>query len=162
MRDFALASGLLVALTFVLVFPLTRGLDIASIQKRMKVNAGLKQSAIYAGALTLSLLVLLALTRLWLHRDVPTPFAQIATGVAVSLSFDKGAGFCLKNLMLRYELTRAKCIPWRYEGFLYFSVERVLMVRQGGSFRFIHRMLQEHLASDPPSTRPILFGACEK
>jgi hypothetical protein len=31
-------------------------------------------------------------------------------------------------LTMRYALARGKYIPWRYEAFLYFLVERVLMI----------------------------------
>ena len=37
--------------------------------------------------------------------------------------------------------------PWRYTTFLHHAVDRVLMIRQGGSFKFIHRLLLEHLAA---------------
>jgi hypothetical protein len=130
-----------------LISMLHRGLVTLSVQKRMSVNSGFKRSAIYAAALVLPFLLLVALV-----GRIPT-FGAVAGFFAITgttlLPVWKGGGFCIKNVTMRLALARAQCIPWRYEGLLYFSVERVLMIRQGGSFRFIHRMLQEHLAAHP-------------
>jgi hypothetical protein len=90
----------------------------------------------------------------------------LATGAAASLGLARIPGFAaglvsagivfasgdyIDRLIGRYVLVWAGCIPWFYEKFLRFAVQRVLLIRQGGSFRFVHRMLQEHLAAQAPS-----------
>jgi hypothetical protein len=140
-----LASALVIGLVGLLI----AGLTTFSVQKRTDVNGGLKQSAVQAAVMALPCLALAAA----LAGLMPTALApQLLAIYSLTLAFYKGGAFCIKHLAMRYLLVRLKCIPARYEALLYFSVERVLMIRQGGSFRFIHRMLQEHLAAHPFST----------
>ena len=87
-------------------------------------------------------------------RQLGRPDRNCGTPQRYPMALEKGAAFCIKNLTMRCILAQARYIPWRYEVFLCFSVERMLMVRQGGSFRFIHRMLREHLAAHPLSPKP--------
>ena len=127
------------------------GFTASSVHQRSKVNSGLKRSATYFATGVPFLLLGAVGLRSW-----DTYWGNILAGTSLAVGILQalfhGGMFCLKNLIMRCQLVHAKCIPWRYEAFLYFSVERVLMIRQGGSFRFIHRMLQEHLAIHPPST----------
>jgi hypothetical protein len=152
-----LVDGLVVGLGVAVVVGLGFGLVTSSVQKRTNVNSGLKRSAIYAGAMASPLLLVMPLlTRLIASFGVRDAIADAAVFLSVGASgllLEKGGKFCIKNLTRGYLLAQAKYIPWRYERFLYFSVERVLMIRQGGSVRFIHRMLQEHLAATMSSAQ---------
>ena len=155
----AVAGGMVVALVLLLF----GGLSASSVQQRSVVNGGLKQSATYAGRMwfcgLLSFSVALLVRSQISNRQIDilgavfVLFASLCPYLMV-LGLVKGGCFCIQNLTMRYLLARRKHIPWRYATFLYFAVERVLMIRQGGSFRFIHRMLQEHLAKHPPAEQP--------
>lgn len=52
---------------------------------------------------------------------------------------------CIKHFVLRVILWKKKWIPWDYASFLN-DAARGLLIKTGGSYRFKHRMLQEHLA----------------
>lgn len=71
--------------------------------------------------------------------------------VWVFLSLPSGLAFggyaCLSHIALRIVLRAAGFVPIRYATFLDHCVERVLMRRIGGSYVFIHRLVQEHFAS---------------
>jgi len=58
-----------------------------------------------------------------------------------------GGRACIKHLCLRYVLARNGYIPYRYVRFLNYCVERRLLQRIGGRYRFIHRELQDHFAA---------------
>ena len=83
--------------------------------------------------------------------DIPTIFILL-TGFSFSLLFSLifgGVPF-IQHFVLRYFLLRAGHIPRDYVGFLKYAEERGLILRNGGSFRFYHDLLREHLAGDTP------------
>ncbi|MEA5508769.1 hypothetical protein VB715_03245 [Crocosphaera sp. UHCC 0190] len=47
--------------------------------------------------------------------------------------------------------------PWNYARFLDYCTEQLLLQRVGGGYRFIHRLLQEHLLKS--EVRSILMKA---
>ncbi len=58
-----------------------------------------------------------------------------------------GAIACIKHFSMRLVLFAiAKVIPWDYARFLNYCVERRLLQRIGGRYRFLHRELLEHFA----------------
>ncbi len=50
-----------------------------------------------------------------------------------------------KHFSLRLVLTFNNYTPWNYARFLDYCTEQLLLQRVGGGYRFIHRLLQEHL-----------------
>ncbi len=150
---FGLTYGVAGGLFFGMVFGLVFGLVPARFETRSSVNSGLKRSGRFAILVGLPYGIALVLTALYL-RDVPIFNLTFAVAVFgfVGLPLMKGGGFCAHNLSIRAVLASGKYIPWRCERFLYFAVDNALMIRQGGSFRFIHRMMQEHLAAQADPT----------
>ncbi|MEL4897640.1 hypothetical protein, partial [Crocosphaera sp. Alani8] len=51
----------------------------------------------------------------------------------------------LQHFSLRLVLTMNNYTPWNYARFLDYCTEQLLLQRVGGGYRFIHRLLQEHL-----------------
>jgi hypothetical protein len=53
----------------------------------------------------------------------------------------------IQHTVLRRQLQRAGAIPPRYERFLDFATDRILLQRIGGGYRFIHALLLDYFAS---------------
>ena len=151
--------GLFLAVGSSLFVSLAGGLVTDSVSLRSAANGGLRQSGLYAARYFLFLLIPafgFVLVARWLEAGTVIAFFTCAGGttlVGAVIALNKGGGFCIQNLMLRYLLARGGHTPWRYTTFLHHAVERVIMIRQGGSFRFLHRMIQEHLAASDGSAR---------
>jgi hypothetical protein len=66
--------------------------------------------------------------------------------LALMFGFDSGGGkACIQHLCLRFVLWQSG-IPWNLAQFLDYCVERRLLLRVGGRYRFLHRELLEHFA----------------
>jgi Effector-associated domain 10/NACHT domain len=67
-------------------------------------------------------------------------------GISLVLGFAVGGGkACLQHLSLRIVLWQSG-LPWNFARFLNYCVERRLLLRVGGSYRFLHRELLDHFA----------------
>lgn len=70
----------------------------------------------------------------------------IASYMSLILSLCVGGGFaCVQHLCLRFVLWQSG-IPWNLAQFLDYCVERRLLLRVGGRYRFLHRELLDHFA----------------
>jgi len=66
---------------------------------------------------------------------------------ALLYGFFVGGGIaCIQHFCLRLILTQDRKTPWNYARFLNYCVERRLLQRIGGRYRFIHRELLDHFA----------------
>lgn len=76
-----------------------------------------------------------------------TGFALVL-GIAFALDFAlfNGGIASLEHYLLRWQLWRAKSIPWDYIAFLDYAAERILLRKVGGGYIFVHRLLLEHFA----------------
>jgi hypothetical protein len=73
-------------------------------------------------------------------------FLSYAILISFSLGFSFGGGkACLQHLSLRIVLWQSG-LPWNFARFLNYCVERRLLLRVGGSYRFLHRELLDHFA----------------
>ncbi|MCA2812277.1 MAG: NACHT domain-containing protein [Microcystis sp. M090S1] len=73
--------------------------------------------------------------------------AAIGLLMAVIFSLNAGGGLaCMQHLSLRIVLWRSGTIPWNFARFLNYCVERRLLLRVGGRYRFLHRELLDHFA----------------
>ena len=75
--------------------------------------------------------------------------ASLLPGLFAALwfGFVFGGGFvCIQHLCLRLILTCGSTLPWNYARFLNYCVERRLLQRIGGRYRFLHRELLEYFA----------------
>ncbi|MBE9229799.1 NACHT domain-containing protein [Phormidium sp. LEGE 05292] len=52
----------------------------------------------------------------------------------------------MKKVILRQILSKNKCIPRNYSQFYNYASERFLLQKVGNKYRFVHEMLQEHIA----------------
>jgi len=67
--------------------------------------------------------------------------------VALFLGFYCGGGIpFIQHFCLRFILILSHLTPWRYVRFLNYCVDRRLLQRVGGRYRFLHRELLEHFA----------------
>jgi hypothetical protein len=61
-------------------------------------------------------------------------------------SFFHGGITCVQHVCLRWVLWQRGIAPWNLTQFLNYCVERRLLQRVGGSYRFLHRELLDHFA----------------
>ncbi|MEB3121072.1 MAG: NACHT domain-containing protein [Snowella sp.] len=64
-----------------------------------------------------------------------------------------GGEAALKHFSLRLILWQSGTIPWNFARFLNYCVERRLLLRVGGRYRFLHRELLDYFAQLPPGTQ---------
>jgi hypothetical protein len=79
---------------------------------------------------------------------VISPVQQYLLGLLAILimCFSVGGGkACLQHLSLRIVMWQSG-LPWNFARFLNYCVERRLLLRVGGSYRFLHRELLDHFA----------------
>jgi hypothetical protein len=73
--------------------------------------------------------------------------SQLSMSILLAIMFATLAvGACIKHFVLRIILYRTGYIPWNYASFLNYASDRIFLRKVGGSYIFIHRMLQEHFA----------------
>jgi hypothetical protein len=80
----------------------------------------------------------------------------ILIGLLLSLffGFSFGGGIsCIQHFSLRVVLWQSGTIPWNFARFLNYCVERRLLLRVGGRYRFLHRELLDYFAQLPPGTQ---------
>lgn len=76
--------------------------------------------------------------------DEPFP-PLVGLGFGMFLGFyTRGVIEVIKHLILGCVLSCSGYIPWNYGQFLNYCVERRLLQRIGGRYRFLHRELLEH------------------
>jgi hypothetical protein len=74
--------------------------------------------------------------------------ALMATIIGALIAWFSTGGLAgLRHLLLRLLLARASLLPWRTIRFLDKTTRRVLLYRDGGGYRFIHRLLLEYFAN---------------
>lgn len=161
-----LIGGLISCLFFVILFGpelfILGGISVeTSVEKTTFPNQGIWKSA--KNIFVLSLLgvffgVAYSISMTW-HFLMPVGSEQEPTLSMAELSFWTymiltmaipfaflAGGACIKHFVLRIILYRNRYIPWNYASFLDYASERIFLRKVGGSYIFIHRMLQEHFA----------------
>ncbi len=135
-------------LFFILIFLLILAVEFGLIGQQIKTetfpNQGIWQSAKIAmffltGVLGLGLLAGLM---------VGSVFGGMISGLFFGLLFGMfgGGSVCIEHLTLRLILYFSRVIPWNYARFLDYTTERIFLLKIGGGYKFIHRLLQEHFA----------------
>ena len=92
----------------------------------------------------------------WLHLFRSTLPNSLLWGLLLSLFygiFQAGGIACIQHFSLRITLWQSWKIPWNFARFLNYCVERRLLLRVGGRYRFLHRELLDHFAQLPPGTQ---------
>ncbi len=86
--------------------------------------------------------------------QIGTPWMQqftlraILAGMVLGLLFGltQAGTATIQHFTLRVILWRHNCAPWNYSRFLDYAAERIFLQKVGGSYIFIHRLVQEHFA----------------
>ncbi len=74
-------------------------------------------------------------------------FGAVIPGIGFGLGYS-GLSY-IQHYTLRLVLYCKGYTPWNYARFLDYCTERMLLVRVGGRYRFIHKLLQDHFAQMP-------------
>ena len=162
---FGLVSGLLVGLVYGLLVGLREGFSTSQITEhlRIKPNQGIRssgRSALFAGFITIPLLGLVPGLVLGF---VLGPLGGLFGGLVFGLVFGLALGLALggtaylQHYLLRYFLWRSGAMPWHYVRFLEEASERILLLKVGGGYRFIHPLFLDYFASQStaiPSNSP--------
>ena len=152
-----------------LIMGLIRGLE-QELKERSRPNQGIwnsLQNVIWTTAFSYPLGVILSasLSLLgegsvknpdWLHLFSSALPNSLLVGLFWSLLFGVcvGGGLgCIKHFFLRLVLWQSGTIPWNFARFLNYCVERRLLLRVGGRYRFLHRELLDHFAQLPSGTQ---------
>ncbi|GAB4276665.1 MAG: hypothetical protein Fur0025_02010 [Oscillatoriaceae cyanobacterium] len=96
--------------------------------------------------------------------QIGTPWMQqftlraILAGMVLGLIFGltQAGTATIQHFTLRVILWWHNCAPWNYSRFLDYAADRIFLQKVGGSYIFIHRLLQEHFAgltSKPAKSR---------
>ncbi|MGB5593188.1 MAG: hypothetical protein WBM62_04020, partial [Crocosphaera sp.] len=122
-------------------------------------NQGIR-SSIYNAILTTGLVIILGgglylglwMISGWLNQIDESLFESLKDFlilmVSLSLIISLSSQAVLQHFSLRLVLTMNNYTPWNYARFLDYCTEQLLLQRVGGGYRFIHRLLQEHLISE--------------
>ena len=168
-----LMGGLIFGLTAGLIFGLILGLE-QDLQLRSRPNQGIwnsLQSLLWTTVLIYPLGIVLTFGVIELPLIVAWGINQGKSGWgilnalgaafpkflfigffgALLFSFLIGGGLaCVQHVCLRFVLWQSGVAPWNLARFLNYCVERRLLQRVGGRYRFLHRELLDHFATQPP------------
>jgi signal peptidase I len=130
----AISGGLIALLSK--LFPSRR------IQKTTRFNQAVWKSLINSLRITWIVLCLIIIPMLLLVNAPIRPPLAALIGLIGLLA---GGLFCIQHLILRILLWWHGHTPWNYARFLQYSEEKALLQRVGGSYQFIHSLLQQKL-----------------
>jgi hypothetical protein len=133
-----LAFGLIGGIVFGMITGLKKDLKV-----RSRPNQGIwnsLQSQMWTTAVIFLFMILLFAAFSWLQNWIGGLLISLFIGFAVG-----GGKACLQHLSLRIVLWQSG-LPWNFARFLNYCVERRLLLRVGGSYRFLHRELLDHFA----------------
>jgi DNA polymerase III delta prime subunit len=167
LTNYGLSAGLGAFLIYWLLLGLFRGLssDILDKKRRVRPNQGIWLSArnsvlvgifggligilsyAFSNLLTFSLAYGLSEGLKQDLNDVLRDGLLFGLACALLSSLLIGGLACLQHIILRLLLWRAGCAPLNYPRFLDYAADRILLYKVGGGYIFIHRLLQDHIAS---------------
>jgi Effector-associated domain 10/NACHT domain len=138
-----LAIGLpVLGLVYLSIVALTSGLK-QELKVRSRPNQGIwnsLQSQIWITTIIFTLVTSIGVAFSFLGAWV------FALFISLRIGFSTGGGrACSQHLALRIILWK-EGLPWNFARFLNYCVERRLLLRVGGSYRFLHRELLDHFA----------------
>ncbi|MGC1245216.1 MAG: hypothetical protein WA865_03315, partial [Spirulinaceae cyanobacterium] len=111
------------------------GSAILSVQKGNHSNQAIRKSLINASIIAVITSLVVGLTK---------GFSQSAS-LGLIFWLLSGGIACVQHLALRIVLRYEGYTPCNYNKFLNYATEQTLLRRIGGSYEFVHRLLQEHL-----------------
>jgi hypothetical protein len=164
---FGLNAGLTFGLSYWLLFGLSGGLasNILDERQRIKPNQGIWRSAqnsIFIGLISgFMSWFICSLSYALGYVFISGPGSAWTIGLSIGKSIGLLVGLIVgllgglltgglaffEHFILRLLLWRTRAIPWDYPHFLDYAAERILLLKVGGGYIFIHRLLLEHFAS---------------
>ena len=157
--DKILAIGVVTGLLFGLIGSLFFGLKRSTLTERLRPNEGIHRSARSAALIGLVGGVGIGIIGGLVFGFIFGPFGGLLAGLISGLFFGLVGGLLyggeavINHYLLRLFLWFTGTLPWDITTLLDAGVERILLQRVGGRWRFVHRLLQEHLAANAPSTK---------
>jgi hypothetical protein len=123
------------------------GLYQQEIEERVSPNQGIKNSA--KNALMFGPFIGIPLTIFvgWAFELELDNMLGIGIGAVLFLGFIFGGEAVIKHYLLRLMLYLNDYMPWKLVRFLNYATDRVFLQKRGGSYAFIHKLLQEHFAA---------------
>jgi DNA polymerase III delta prime subunit len=110
---------------------------------RLYPNQGIWESLKTQMRITAITFLIIMLFFAWARWFVGFPLGLF---IALIIGFSIGGGKAvLQHLSLRIVLWQSD-LPWNFKQFLNYCVERRLLLRVGGSYRFLHQELRDHFA----------------
>ncbi|NCT62259.1 MAG: NACHT domain-containing protein [Microcystis aeruginosa G13-01] len=136
------------AVIFYLTDRIFWGLSSTEVEKKIIPNQGIWKSiknALISGVISGILFApMFKLLIYGLSLEKSMFLGLLVGGIAYGLPY--GGMACIQHLFLRLTLWRNGTIPWNFARFLNYCVERRLLLRVGGRYRFLHRELLDHFA----------------
>jgi hypothetical protein len=132
-----------ILLNFVIIIGLTVGIR-QELKVRSYPNQGTWNSFLYSMYTAIVTFLLIALISMLFHAQKSLYFSGLSLGLLYGYAAGGGKA-CLQHLSLRIVLWQSG-LPWNFARFLKYCVERRLLLRVGGSYRFLHRELLDHFA----------------
>lgn len=130
---------------------LISGLRGPEIERKIYTNQGIKKSAVNALIIILGILLIFELFFGLIGMLVGQLHGLLILGLFLGVLFSiplmlvPGIA-CIQHFTLRLILFYKGYIPWNYSDFLDYATNRMFLQRVGGSYRFIHDLLQQHFA----------------
>jgi hypothetical protein len=143
-----IAENMIIGLMMTVVtFVLGGGRYQQEIEDRVSPNQGIKNSAknalMFGPFIGIPLTLLVGLV-FGLELD---NMLGIGLGAVLFLGFMFGGEAVIKHYLLRLMLYLNGYMPWKLVRFLNYATDRVFLQKRGGSYAFIHKLLQEHFAA---------------
>jgi DNA polymerase III delta prime subunit len=130
-----------------LIVGLSAGLHHLEIEYKLSPNQGIKNSAqsafMFGPFIGIPLTLFVGLV-FGLELD---NMLGIGLGAVLFLGFMFGGEAVIKHYLLRLMLYLNGYMPWKLVRFLNYATDRVFLQKRGGSYAFIHKLLQEHFAA---------------
>ena len=142
-------DGLIIGVVVVLILMLDDGFAPTNLTTKSNPNEGIRLSFINS-ALFISLYCLIFSLAVFSIGEK----AFILAGGLYWATQPKGGIAFLQHVALREVLWKNGYAPYNYARFLDYCVRLRLLVRVGGSYKFMHRLLQEHFAAEYINNNP--------
>lgn len=133
-------------------FMITGGLNEKRVTEKSRPNEGIRLSATNAAMAALLLGIPVGLIGILLFGVEYGLVSGILAAVVAAALF--GASNVVNHYYLRFLICRSAKIPWALEQFLNEAARQIILYKVGGSYIFIHPMMQEHFTKTARNNNP--------
>ncbi|MEH2022711.1 NACHT domain-containing protein [Nostoc sp.] len=119
-----------------------------NVENKVYANQGIRKSAFYAVIFALVFGIIGVLLGWFINFFISNQefYFEKFLGLMGALIGGLVPGVaCIEHFVLRLILYKNNYIPWNYARFLNYATQQGLLERVGGRYRFIHKLLQDHL-----------------